>query len=498
MSVQFKQLLEASYHQVNVRVEELKRFLDLTKTYSIKTSSHIKIITSLVNELTDSDDTLTLIDTEVAALNLNQRYTHTTNINRTANRSGHDLPPSTPTAHTVTVNVADRRSNFGDEAARSVNLDRPPTTSTEMTRFQPNIDIKNNIARSPEEAPLYHILESVKNENQKLWESLKKGQSDTDFIKNVFEKLLDSFTKQKPEVSLVVPKEGRDSLHQPCTCTNCLKAQPIPGYPQGVSQSCYVPQNQQKRKPNCLHATGLDHFEESESLRSLKEGLDGFPEGDPRRSKKGSDAGINGMFKQFVELKKELERVTDEKNRQIADLTRLLEETRSRSELLLREVQELAVHKNGLESATRELLTSAKLNADKVGQNFEQRCRALERDVQRMEGQVEALTNENDNLRRLNKDNERWKNEEDFYKVKLSKLENDYNDLQRNLADAKNRNGELVSLLEKSNEARSRTKVTSETSTIDYNDDLLKCMYSQADYIEAGMGGFFNDSIFKN
>lgn len=498
MSVQFKQLLEASYHQVNVRVEELKRFLDLTKTYSIKTSSHIKIITSLVNELTDSDDTLTLIDTEVAALNVNQRYTHTTNINRSANRSAGDLPPSTPTAHNVNVNVADRRSNFGDDGARSVNLERPPTTSTEMTRFQPNIDIKNNIARSPEDAPLYQILESVKNENLRLWESLKKGQSDTDFIKSVFEKLLDTFTKQKPEASLVTAKEGRDSLQQPCTCANCLKAQPVPGFPQGVSQSCYVPHNQQKRKPNCLHTPGLDHFEESESLRSLKEGLDGFPEGDARRNKKGNDSGINGMFKQFVELKKELERVTDEKNRQIADLTRLLEETRSRSELLFRELQDLVIQKNSLETSTRDLLNSAKLNAEKVSQNFEQRCRALERDVQRLEGQVEALTSENDNLRRLNKDNERWKNEEDFYKVKLAKLENDYNDVQRNLADAKNRNGELVSLLEKSNDARSRTKVTSESSMIDYNDDLLKCLYSQADYIEAGMGGFFNDSIFKN
>lgn len=498
MSVTVRQLLEASYNQVNVRVEELKRFLDLTKTYSIKTSSHIKIITSLVNELTDSDDTLQLIDTEVAALALNQRYTHTTNINRAGNRSGMDLPPSTPTGHGMN-NTGDRRSMFEVEAARSANLnDRPPTTSThENTRFQPNIEIKNKIGKAGDDNAIAKVLESHRMEFQKVLDGIQQGQNNADFIKSVFEKLLDLVAKQKLEGAPASLKEGRDSMHPPCNCANCLKSLPAPGHGPAVSQSCYVPQNQVKRKPGCLHSTGMDHFCEEESLRSLKDGLDGVRE-EERRAKKANESGINGMFKQYIELRKEFERVNEDKNRQIADLTRLLEETRSRSELLLREVQDLARQKNVLETDTRDLLTAAKLNADKIGQNFEQRCRNLEREVQRLEGQVDALTTENEGLRRQTKDNERWKNEEDFYKVKLSKLENDYNDLQRNFSDAKNRNGELLTLLEKSNEARTRTKVASETSTIDYNDDLLKCLYSQADYIEAGMNGHFNDSIFKN
>lgn len=501
MSVQFKQLLEASYHQVNVRVEELKRFLDLTKTYSIKTSSHIKIITSLVNELTDSDDTLTLIDTEVAALNLNQKYTHTTNINRAGHRSALDLQPGTPNHHTVNVHMPDRRSTFEGEAGRSVNgPERPQTTSTnEHTRFQPNIEIKNRVGKDGDESSLAKMLESQKLDIQKFMEGLQKGQSNADFIKSAFEKLLDMFGKQNAEQTPTTVKDGRDSLH-PCACANCIKALPALGYPGGVSQSCYVPQNLQKRKPGCLHAPGMDNFYEEESLRSLKDGLDGLRDDDPRRSKKGSDSGINGMFKQYLDLKKKYEQDMDRQNLKVAELTHMLEETRSRSELLLREVQELSMHKNSLETTARDLLNNAKLNmnAEKVGSAHEQRARQLERDVQRLESQVEALTGDNESFRKQNKENERWKNEDDFYKVKLAKLENDHNDLLKNFGEAKSRNGELVSLLEKSNEARSRTKMTSESSTVDYNDDLLKCLYSQADYIEAGMGGFFNDSIFKN
>lgn len=489
--------MEASYHQVTVRVEELKRFLDMTKTYSIKTSSHIKIITSLVNELTDSDDTLVLIDKEIQAAITNSKYTHTTNLNRMTNRQGGDLTPNSPINRGITQ-TGDRRSTFDDDRPRSVNFnERPANTSSthENTKFQPNIEIKNNVSRSGEEAALAKMLETYRHENQKLWDNLKKGQSDTDFIKGVFEKLLDTFTKQKPETSQLMIKQERDSI-QPCSCANCVKvlSQQQPNFvPQGVSQSCYVPNNQGKRKPNCLHGNNGFDVHEEESMRSMKEG----PEADASR-RRPNDSGINGMFKQYLELKKEFERVTEDKNRQINDLTRLLEETRGRSETLLREVEELARHKTSLEASARDLISQTKLNAEKTNGIFEQKARNLEKEVQRLEALVNSLSAENDGLRRQTKDNERWKTEEDFYKVKLAKLENDYGDLQRNFLEAKNRNGELVSLLEKSNEARTKSKVISETSTIDYNDDLLKCMYSQADYIEAGMGAFFNDSIFKN
>ena len=63
MSVNYKQLLETSYTQVSTRLEEMQRFFAITRTFALKTNGHLKILTNLVNDLTDSDDT---IETEVA------------------------------------------------------------------------------------------------------------------------------------------------------------------------------------------------------------------------------------------------------------------------------------------------------------------------------------------------------------------------------------------------------------------------------------------------
>ena len=505
MSVTFKQLLETSYIQVNTKIEELNRFIEMTRTLSIKTNSHIKIITSLVNELTDSDDILTLVDTELAATGYSSKYTHTTNTNKYLGKGTPDVPLNSTANHTVNVNITDKKSTKADEPGSSNNFnERNPGSSTnEQTRVHAIAEIKQPVIRDNEENILAQVLDSYKNENQKLWESLKKGQSDTDFIKGVFEKLLDSFTKQKTSESPVFLKGERDSL-QPCTCLNCLKSMTLgqkPGVvPQQVSQSCYVPQHPLKRQTNCLHNQGSENFNEEESMRSLKEGGERGRRDEntsERNRRPQNESGINGMFKQYLELKKEFERMSEDKNRQVNDLTRMLEDTRVKSELLLKEVESLSTQKSVWENSTRDVMSQMKLSSEKAISDFSQKNKNMEREIWKLENQIETLNNENENLRKQVKDGQKWKNEEEFYKVKMGKMEADLRDLEANFKETTNRNAELINLLEKGNENRSKTRVTSETTTVDFNDDLLKCMYSQADYIETGMGAVFVNSIFK-
>lgn len=505
MSVTFKQLLETSYIQVNTKIEELNRFIEMTRTLSIKTNSHIKIITSLVNELTDSDDILTLIDTELAATGYSSKYTHTTNTNKYISKGVSEIPINSPGNQTVNVNISDKKSIKADDPGTSNNFnERNPGSSTnEQTRVHAIAEIKQSGPRDNEENVLARVLDSYKNENQKLWESLKKGQTDTDFIKGVFEKLLDSFTKQKTNESPIFLKAERDSL-QPCTCLNCLKSMTHsqkPGViPQHVSQSCYVPQNPLKRHTNCLHNNGSENFNEGESMRSLKEGLErvrGDENNSERNRRPQNESGINGMFKQYLELKKEFEKMSDEKNRQVGDLTRMLEDTKTKSELLLKEVESLSTQKNIWENSTREMINQIKFTSEKSTNDFNQKNKNMERELWKLENQIEALNNENENLRKQLKDGQKWKNEEEFYKIKTGKMEADLRDLEINLKETTNRNLELMNLLEKGNETRSNMRITSETTTVDFNDDLLKCMYSQADYIETGMGSALANSIFK-
>lgn len=505
MNVTYKQLLETSYIQVNSRIDELKRFFDITRTYSIKTNSHIKIITSIVNELTDSDDILHLVDTELTGVHYNSKYTHTTNTNKILGRSTNELPNSQalPLNHTINVNLNDKKSVGQPEEYRSINLpDRGHTNSTENTRFQPNIEVNQTNAKGGDENALAKMLESYKNENQKLWDSLKRGQSDTDFIKGIFEKLLDSYTKQRTETPVLPQLMERDSIHQ-CTSTNCIKnhnhKMGLP--PQHASQSCYVPQNVLSKKGKGGHGMESEGYDDAESLQSLKDGLgrNDFDGIDNSRMKKGgNENAINGMFKQIIQLKSQLERVTEEKNRQINDLTRLLDETRTQSAILRNEIESLSNQKNLLENSTKDILNQTKLISDRNNINFNNKFKDMEREVLQLQSQIENLSNENDDLKRKLKDSQKQRNEDEFYRIKYNNLESDYEEMKRKFNDLEGKNGELIGLLDRTQEKKSKVKMTSESMTVDYNDDLLKCLYSQADYIESTMNTVLSGSHYKS
>lgn len=49
-----------------MHLEEFSRFVEITRSFSTKSSAHIRILTGLVNDLVDSDDRLELIDAELA------------------------------------------------------------------------------------------------------------------------------------------------------------------------------------------------------------------------------------------------------------------------------------------------------------------------------------------------------------------------------------------------------------------------------------------------
>lgn len=64
MNHNLKQLFEITEIQsAKGKIEELDRFLDITRGFSLKCNGHLKILTNLVNNLVDSEDWLELVDT---------------------------------------------------------------------------------------------------------------------------------------------------------------------------------------------------------------------------------------------------------------------------------------------------------------------------------------------------------------------------------------------------------------------------------------------------
>lgn len=60
-----KKLYEIDHIQVLDKFEEVRTFFQITRTFSLKVNSHLKILVHLVNELVESEDFLELIDTQL-------------------------------------------------------------------------------------------------------------------------------------------------------------------------------------------------------------------------------------------------------------------------------------------------------------------------------------------------------------------------------------------------------------------------------------------------
>ena len=66
MKKTLKQLLEITQiESAQGRIEELDRFLDITRSFSLKCSAHIRVLTNLVNNLVESEDWLELVDSDL-------------------------------------------------------------------------------------------------------------------------------------------------------------------------------------------------------------------------------------------------------------------------------------------------------------------------------------------------------------------------------------------------------------------------------------------------
>ena len=132
MNKTFKQLLELTQIESALgRVKELDSFLDITRSFSLKCSGHLKVLTNLVNNLVESEDWLELADTPLL------------------------LPEK--------------------------NRDGTGTPHPELT--------SNN-------AELDSAMGAIRQENERMMRMIERGESSTDFLRDLLSKLLQQVQNQ--------------------------------------------------------------------------------------------------------------------------------------------------------------------------------------------------------------------------------------------------------------------------------------------------------------
>lgn len=451
-----KELLEVNFNDLSDRLKEMYSFISNTKNFSLKVNGHLKIMANLVNNLIESDDNLTLTDTELLV-------------------------------------------GYNHNWAKKEEKQQEPTEGTD-----------NKL--------LDTIMNTFKNENDKLWSFIKKSENNTDVLKSYFDRVIEN--RSQKERSSVGRDKGNEqknvnnintypfkknnmSVHHP-------KERDSPMYQSQYHHHTYHQQNipppyQTYREPmqrresfpernfseqNRYYTERHKNFEEETYKRFESENERLKRDLNRMKKKKGDLEGeLEDIQLELRKLKKENRQGLMNKDLEIEDMGKALTKMKDCVSNLKAEIERLKDDNSTLRTSIDELLSLKKdignesdhlskdglytsSNAENTqlkeeNRNLKDMNRKLREKIDGFEDEIEELKDQNDNARD-------FKMQADKYKTKNNELINEKIEL---IGQIDNLKDELEKTIE-----RTRTQTTTKT-TYD-NIELLKCVYSQAHYIE--------------
>ena len=137
MNEKLKTLYEIDFYEVNRKIDNMGKYFAITKNFSLKSNSHLKMLAHLINNLIESDDYLDLSE------------------------------------ETLKVKTDSKKENTN------------PVIKTEQKHLE-----------NPEQKLIDTIITKFQNENEQLREVLQKGENQTKLLKDYFENILNSIKKK--------------------------------------------------------------------------------------------------------------------------------------------------------------------------------------------------------------------------------------------------------------------------------------------------------------
>ncbi len=403
----YKQIYEIDHVKVKDRIEEVQNFISISRNFSIKVQSHIKILVHLVNNLIESDDNLELVETplkmpDLSSLKKKSKTKDSNNQTRT------------------------------DEANQS----------------------------EPKQHKIFDkILSNFQNENERLWKYVQKGEEDTKFLKNCFEKMIENMSQKDRSVmndlpgQKIVNRIQCPHQHQPhFNMSHYPGTNPNnPNNDQNKFHSVYIPHNRRED-------------EQMNSVKSLKNEIGKMNKEIKRLSDHKEDKGLQEMVKKLIEVKSENEELLRKKERENEELQKDLQDAGRKAKGLEKALKDLIDNNRLLEEKVREMMTNRETssNSEKDQSEFDDlknSNRLLQKKLENIESTLRSQNKKN-----ISKENKKLKNE-------LNKLENENEGLKERIE----RLNKYKEIREESNKKR----------RVDRNViDLLKCVFIQAQSVE--------------
>lgn len=222
---------------VQKKFEQMQNFISISRTFSVKIHGHLKILLLLVNNLIESEDNVELVDTILKMPDFKEVHLQ---------------------SYLNTV-----KSDFAE-------LNTEEETQQPLDKFQ-------------------RILQE---ENKKIQEHIQRGEQNTEFLKDVFHKMLDALQKQQ--------NPNQSSAHEiinKITCPHCEKDATH------VNLNCPHPHNQ----VHSMYLPAEDNRDYDKSVMSLKNELLDVKNEVRRLQEKGQENDLGKMVNKLMAQKKDLD-----------------------------------------------------------------------------------------------------------------------------------------------------------------------------------------------
>lgn len=530
MSANFKQLFETSYLQVSTRLTEMQRIFATVRTFSLKTNSHLKVLCNLVNDLIDSEDTLHLVDTEINIANIHShtRYELHTKSPKQKTPNSFEFPAS---SQTININLTDTQNLTRNSQFPEKNI--YDTATKEVTNVEHNHYASNKTATNNgnNDRMIDEIIQTFRQENANLWDLLRKGETDAEFVKTVLHQFLDNYTSQmksqKDNDEPSMRKNGTIMHNHHCNCITscCYQNHFAPGQgpfaPKVSNPSFYTAPNltnyqsmrKARRYSNRFGSEAEDEFDDDiKSVKSFKIELAKL-NSNIKKLKDGKEQhnAVQDMLKKYIDLKFENEKLMKEKDARIAGLEADLKNFQEKLDVVEYENSHLRSTTRDLQNKLFESMKPPTGNS--IYRNDSQKGFSAwenSQDRQRMEEEFDDLRQEN---KELKEDVERLKDrlykagkdrtESEKSRMEVLKLQRELQDAEEKADEFRRKNEDLRVLLERKgsnrpNQYESDFRIVAkwETNLTSPYDDFLKCIYAQADHIESSLQGNFQTSEF--
>lgn len=342
MNERLKTLYEIDFYEVNRKIDNMGKYFAITKNFSLKSNSHLKMLAHLINNLVESEDYL----------------------------------------------------NLSEETLKVKNI----ITNSKKENANPDINSEQKQQSSnPEQNLIDKIIKKFQNENSQLREVLQKGENQTKLLKDYFQNILISIQKKENHFSEKTNPKIINNFYKDNDSTTYIEPFNNKQYRSTYKPKMYedhlLSNSQIYKNRDSPNSLKIELNKMSHEIRHLK------------IAKENEESGLKEIVKKMIEVKTENELSMKEKDNEIDFLRNKLEEANDRILEIEEEFLDLKNENRELEMEKKKLFKDRSGVFDEVKNKGDLNLKKFKKENKKLKKQVKLLQSKNLKKKNKNTEN---------------------------------------------------------------------------------------------